>query len=73
MSAFYQQKSKTDRTKTSRCTQHQKDWVREYVDRMEDVLRSNLALADHLNQDAGICTSALLAGMKPTIKTAIAG
>lgn len=40
---------------------------------MEDTLCPNLALADHLNENAGICTSALMSGLKPTGKTAIAG
>jgi hypothetical protein len=40
---------------------------------MEDPLCTNPALADHFYENAGICTSALKAGLKPTVKTTIAG
>lgn len=62
-----------DMNKICKCTHGQNEGVCEYVDRMEDALCTNLALAEHFNENSGICTSALMAGLKPTVSTAIAG
>ena len=57
----------------SNCTHGAKEGVRDYVDRMDDALLTNLTMGDRYDQNAGICMSALITGLKPIIKTAIAG
>ena len=45
----------------------------DYVDRIDDALCTNLTMGDRYDQNVGICTSALMSGLKPVIKTAIVG
>lgn len=59
--------------KMNNSTQGAKEGVRNYVDGMDDALHTNLTMGDRYDQNAGICTSTLMTGLKPVIKTAIAG